>query len=255
MPNNVTNEITFYGKPEDIQHVRALIKGHDGDEECRSAIDFDRLIPMPESLNIEAGSTTRDAISLYLTMSNPDMPYHDRKTIDCKRLKAILTQLSEGVTFTSTCRATLSEDEIKQISTYKSVDDLMKLGETAVDNLMKYGAVSWYEWRWAHWGTKWNAYEQVDSDGDTIQFDTAWSMPEPILRKLAEICNEHNVQFNGQWINEDWRNDSGAFVMSDGSLMVYRDMTEEDARERCKDLWNYDPVEDENDEENYEEDN
>ena len=80
-------------------------------------------------------------------------------------------------------------------------------------------------------------------------------MPKPILRKLAEICNEHDVQFNGQWINEDWRNDSGAFVMSDGSLMVYRDMTEEDARERCKDLWNYDPVEDENEDENYEEDN
>lgn len=142
MPNNVTNEITFYGKPEDIQHVRALIKGHDGDEECRSAIDFDRLIPMPESLNIEAGSTTRDAISLYLTMSNPDMPYHGGKTIDCKRLRAILTQLSEGVVFTNTCSATLSEEEIKKISTYKSVDDLMKLGETAVNNLMKYGTVS-----------------------------------------------------------------------------------------------------------------
>lgn len=251
MPNNVTNEIKFYGQPEDIKVVRSLIKGSKDDLQM---IDFNRLIPMPESLNIEAGSTTRDAISLYLTMSNPDMPYHDRKTIDCKRLKAILARLDDGVAFTTTCSATLSEDEIKQISTYQSVDDLMKLGETAVDNLMKYGAVSWYDWRWAHWGTKWNAYEQVDSDGDTIQFDTAWSMPEPILRKLAKICNEHDVQFNGQWINEDWRNDSGAFVMSDGSLMVYRDMTEEDARERCKDLLNWDPVEDEDDSEEDNED-
>lgn len=249
MPNNVTNEITFYGTPEDIQDVRALIKGHDGDEECRSAIDFDRLIPMPESLNIEAGSTTRDAISLYLTMSNPDMPYHDRKTIDCKRLKAILTRLGEGVTFTTTCSAILSEDEIKQISTYQSVDDLMKLGETAVDNLMKYGAVSWYDWRWAHWGTKWNAYEQVDSDGDTIQFDTAWSMPEPILRKLAEICNEHNVRFDGQWINEDWSADSGSFESDGDALYVYPDETEEQARERYGNMWGYDPMEDEEDEE------
>ena len=246
MPNNVTNEIKFYGQPEDIRDVRALIKGHDGDEECRSAIDFDRLIPMPESLNIEAGSTTRDAISLYLTMSNPDMPYHDRKTIDCKRLKAILARLGDGVAFTTTYSATLSEDEIKQISTYQSVDDLMKLGETAVDNLMKYGAVSWYDWRWAHWGTKWNAYEQVDSDDDTIQFDTAWSMPEPILRKLAEICNEHNVRFDGQWINEDWRADSGSFESDGDALYVYPDETEEQARERCKDLLNWDPIEDEN---------
>ena len=174
------------------------------------------------------------------------MPYHDRKTIDCKRLKAILARLGDGVAFTTTCSATLSEDEIRTISTYKSVDDLMKLGETAVDNLMKYGAVSWYDWRWAHWGTKWNAYEQVDSDGDTIQFDTAWSMPEPILRKLAEICNEHNVRFDGQWINEDWRADSGSFESDGDALYVYPDETEEQARERCKDLLNWDPIEDEN---------
>lgn len=68
MPNNVTNEIKFYGQPEDIKVVRSLIKGSKDD---RPMIDFNRLIPMPESLNIEAGSTTRDAISLYLTMSNP----------------------------------------------------------------------------------------------------------------------------------------------------------------------------------------
>ena len=239
MPNNVTNEIKFYGQPEDIKVVRSLIKGSKDD---RPMIDFNRLIPMPESLNIEEGIRMNDAISLYLTMMNPDAPHHDENPMSRERFGAVTRKLSTTMFMRYT--PVLSEERIREMTRNTNVDDLLDLG-----------AVSWYDWRVSHWGTKWNAYYQYSDSDDSIGFDTAWSMPEPILRKLAKICNEHDVQFNGQWINEDWRNDSGAFVMSDGSLMVYRDMTEEDARERCKDLWNYDPVEDENDDENSEEDN
>ena len=56
-------------------------------------------------------------------------------------------------------------------------------------------------------------------------------------------------------MNEDWRSDSGSFESNDDVLYVYPDETEEQARERCKDLLNWDPVEDENDDENSEEDN
>ena len=74
-------------------------------------------------------------------------------------------------------------------------------------------------------------------------------MPEPILRKLAEICNEHNVRFDGQWINEDWSADSGSFESDGDALYVYPDETEEQARERYGNMWGYDPMEDEEDEE------
>ena len=105
-----------------------------------------------------------------------------------------------------------------------------------------------------HWGTKWNAYYQYSDSDDSIGFDTANSMPEPILERLAEICDEHDVCFEGQWINEDWRCDSGSFESDGDMLHVYRDETEEQARERCKDLLNWDPVEDEDDSEEDNED-
>lgn len=245
MPNNVTNEIKFYGQPEDIKAVRTLIKGSKDD---LPMIDFDRLIPMPESLNIEAGSRTNDAINLYLTMMNPDMPYHLENPMSREKFDCIIKKIGDRQT------TALSEDDVREMTRNTNVDDLLDLGAKAVYNLMKYGAVSWYDWRVSHWGTKWNAYYQYSDSDDSIGFDTANSMPAPILAKLADICNEHDVQFNGQWINEDWRGYSGAFVMSDGSLMVYRDMTEEDARERCKDLLNWDLVEDEDDSEEDNED-
>lgn len=250
MPNNVTNEIKFYGQPEDIKVVRSLIKGSKDD---LPMIDFNRLIPMPESLNIEEGSRTNDAIRLYLTMMNPDAPHHDENPMSRERFGSITRKFSTTMFMRYT--PVLSEEKIREMTRNTNVDDLLDLGAKAVYNLMKYGAVSWYDWRVSHWGTKWNAYYQYSDSDDSIGFDTAWSMPEPILERLAEICNEHDVCFEGQWVNEDWRSDSGSFESNDDVLYVYPDETEEQARERCKDLLNWDPIEDENDEENYEEDN
>lgn len=50
---------------------------------------------------------------------------------------------------------------------------------------------NWYSWRTTNWGTKWNAndvcmYGDWENGGITIQFETAWSPPEPVFAKLAE---------------------------------------------------------------------
>ena len=61
MPNHVTTKIEFYGAQSNIDKVLDLINGS---EDC---IDFNKIIPMPESLNIESGSTTDRAIAYYVT--------------------------------------------------------------------------------------------------------------------------------------------------------------------------------------------
>lgn len=51
---------------------------------------------------------------------------------------------------------------------------------------------NWYNWRIANWGTKWNADVQYDEfhsweSGEVkIEFNTAWSAPEPIILTLSE---------------------------------------------------------------------
>lgn len=59
----------------------------------------------------------------------------------------------------------------------------------------KYGADNWYDWQLSNWGTKWNAYSisQVNDvkHGRVIYiFDTAWSSPDPVIKKLSTMFPE-----------------------------------------------------------------
>lgn len=53
------------------------------------------------------------------------------------------------------------------------------------------GHANWYSWSCSEWGTKWNAYHTyikvMSDDTMLLQFDTAWSCPEPIFDKIAEL--------------------------------------------------------------------
>jgi len=48
----------------------------------------------------------------------------------------------------------------------------------------------WYDWRVNHWGTKWDCYdvEVTDDDPDQfeVEFNTAWSPPEPICAAIRD---------------------------------------------------------------------
>lgn len=55
----------------------------------------------------------------------------------------------------------------------------------------KYGFDNWYDWRWEHWGTKWDAcdvaYGLDDDPGNLyVEFNTAWSFPTPIAVELSK---------------------------------------------------------------------
>lgn len=51
------------------------------------------------------------------------------------------------------------------------------------------GCVDWHDWSVKHWGTERNAratrFDGIDRKRLTIDFRTAWSMPEPVLRALG----------------------------------------------------------------------
>ena len=57
----------------------------------------------------------------------------------------------------------------------------------------------WYDWRLAHWDTKWDAYdvEILDDDPDNLEvgFNTAWSPPEAICRKIREQFPDVSVSW------------------------------------------------------------
>jgi hypothetical protein len=69
----------------------------------------------------------------------------------------------------------------------------------------KYGHDNWYDWRIAHWGTKWNSYEcelddsWIDDGILEYQFDTAWSPPEGIHNRLLELLQEEGLDVAVSW--------------------------------------------------------
>ena len=80
----------------------------------------------------------------------------------------------------------------------------------------KYGADNWYEWTCNNWGTKWNAYD-IFVDGYDIQFDTAWSTPDPIFRILSE--QHPNVLIHVRYADEDFGYNVGEYEFEGGILV------------------------------------
>ncbi len=62
MPNHVINLVTLRGDEKRIAEMLDAIKV---DEVGRGSIDFNKIVPMPEALNITAGSKTNEGLQHY----------------------------------------------------------------------------------------------------------------------------------------------------------------------------------------------
>ena len=198
MPNHVINILNISGDKDQIAKMLSDIQN---DEYGIGSIDFEKIIPMPESLRIESGSRTtrglkayKDFVSVYtFAGANADK---DLCAIPEEKEKVFLNMRTDIET----------ED--------------WQLGRQAFRNELQHGAPTWYEWSIKNWGTKWNAYaldtyeNGVTDDNPTLSFQTAWSAPHPILAKLAEMYPE--VSFEHTWADEDIGQNCGQATYENG---------------------------------------
>lgn len=194
MPNHVLNRIT----PDcDEKKRREIMEAVKNDEAGIVSIDFQKIIPMPESLNIESGSNTRKALGLYQMY-----------------LKANESAMAEG----------RKEELEKHVSSleieYPDAARLFALGKQYYENTQKYGSPTWYEWAPQNWGTKWNAYdfENVSNKDsvDSMTFHTAWSAAIPVLKKLSAMYPDASFQF--EWADEDIGYNLGSMTVHNGEV-------------------------------------
>ena len=79
-------------------------------------------------------------------------------------------------------------------------------------NVAEHGFESWYDWRVAHWGTKWDIGNEEGAEivGDVLQldFDSACAPPIEAYERLEELgfavesfYYEPGMMFCGSWIN------------------------------------------------------
>lgn len=201
MPNHVTNILKFVGPQEDIQDLFNRIQGVD-DEGHKREIDFNKIIPMPQSLMITSGSMVDRGIAILKFTEQGDDT----------ELKAMLNYpwvKAENITTPKQ----LVNHFLKQDDGNK---EYLKEAKIALDNIEKYGHKDWYSWSIANWGTKWNAYE-ISKDENSISFDTAWSTPAPIVEKLSEMFPTVTIIL--EFADEDFGYNCGSIVFLAGDVI------------------------------------
>lgn len=167
MPNWMSNDLTIIcDSKESAEKYFELFKGEGRD------LDFEKIIPRPECLNIEAGSSgERGLYYLYANASEKDKKIIDDAYRSCNPFHGHIYEDYKD------------EDPVK----YKECENN---GIAYLDNFKETGYCEWYNWNCDNWGTKWNSVDtSATLDGNEINyiFDTAWSVPRPIISKIASL--------------------------------------------------------------------
>lgn len=222
MPNYVTNDIRLSGPSNQIEKVLKYIST-DKDE-----VDFNTIIPMPESLNVTSGSIEYQAIAVYKY----------KKLHEDKELKDL---------FASYGSKAKTLDEFADYL-LKQKPGLIEAGEVYVNNIELYGYSTWYGWCNANWGTKWNA---IDSWAcvDAFGFQTAWGSVDNLILTLSKRFAD--VTFVYSYADEDFGSNLGKITIKDGEILdsYYPKEQTDDAYDLAAEILGYDDREDWDEEE------
>lgn len=185
MPNYVTNHVVFQSSA-DARRARKYMET----EKC--AFDFNRLVPMPESLMVKEGAVSDVALWWFTSERGTCLEVEPPSKHTVRR---VVDYVERGQ-YTS--------------------DSLYELGRVYHDNIAKYGHRSWYWWCCDNWGTKWNACNVTWSDFE-VYFDTAWAD----VRNLVELlANRLDMCVYYEYADEDFGSNLGeGFVTPAGAKL------------------------------------
>lgn len=226
MPNWVSTKIKCKVKSvKEFEEIQNFVKGEETD------FDFDKIIPMPKTLKLTEGSITDNAIlHIFLLKKNtdrikeikdalkkvPSLLYGNKMIEIFSHAKNNQNYLKNIVNNANTY---IPSDEEKELG-IKTLEDL---GNMYIDNAIKYGCLTWYDWAYNNWGTKWNACKvSIDKDSTEFYFETAWSVATPIIEQLSKIFP--NVEFKVEYADEDLGQNCGIFIVKDGEVIHQVDM-------------------------------
>ena len=162
MANDFRNRLTLRGERETLEKVFDSIrtKGVFKDGSDR-VFDFNKVIPMPEELDIESNTDAEMIVLLYMRQARFTLivgPCDPRLEDAWKRYQAM--------------------DEERR-------EKNEKLARQYLANIAKYEYPNWYSFHIGRWGTKWNAYGANVREGDTLIYETANNYPKSVVEELS----------------------------------------------------------------------
>lgn len=197
MPNWTYNKIVMRDKASFLA-VCETMKSNESD------FDFNRIIEQPKALDkIRSCGSEYDAIQMVNVICR-DLGHAD---LEFGEVASWLKDHYPRLNITDKNRVhpvfggimpayTISIEEIDLLAKMSFTKNHMrptKLLEPEVcrqmlDARIKLGTCSWYEWRIANWGVKWNAGDiSIDNYEMSISFSTPWSPVIDLMSQLSEL--------------------------------------------------------------------
>lgn len=191
MPNYCYNSFKITGPKESLEAFRKkyVVK----DEYGNDHFDFHKVIPMPRALGVEDNSSADHMWDLLYGI---------------EQYKANPKRLGENAFFIHQLIEHMEKTgETKEAAVAQILENHPTAKEEAEQyqkNLEKYGHKTWYGWRVAKWGTKWNSIGDTTSVSLVeneekcelyIDFDTAWSPCVPVVKKLIKKHRDLTFDF------------------------------------------------------------
>lgn len=195
MPNHITNKVSVFGNASNIREMFATIKG--GKEQDFRIIDFNKIVPMPETLNVTSGTSVDNAIAILKKDEDYFKKMLEYPWVKEEKIKSV-SKLIERIS------SNLTEKDFEE-------------ARMSIMNLELYGHSNWYDWSVANWGTKWNSYDNFKLSDHQFKFDTAWATPFPVMLKLSEMFPE--LEFVVRFADEDIGVNCGMYGLSKGKLI------------------------------------
>lgn len=182
MPNHIINTIRLTG---DRQKISELLESVKDNRFGIGSLDFNKVIPMPESLQIETSSSMERGLKAY-------KEFVDICTFDGANKDMDLLNIPED-----------KENIFLRMREDVKRED-WELGRQAFRNEAMYGAPSWYDWSIKNWGTKWNSYGYDNLDRSDIaeiphfRFTLLGVLPTPLSKNLRKDIPRFHLNMNGQ---------------------------------------------------------
>lgn len=197
MPNWVKNIVRFGCSSEKMDEIKKAITDDKGN------LDFDKIIPMPKTLNLTSGTISERALDCY------------RNGQDDIGRSYLMEQYGLD---------------------RRAFGAYYELGKVYEINIQEYGYPTWYEWHNANWGTKWNASETYWNSDNIVTFETAWACPIPIFEKISEMCP--GIPFEVAFADEDIGSNCGLLLYTQGEGAYISSFSgEEEAIEFAQSIW------------------
>ena len=206
MPNHITNVLSAEGAPDEVRRFFTAIDGGKDENGQPMYIDFNKIRPMPESLNVESGSRNDRALDYYVI-----------NRIKQSDAAAVSMMLGD---YTGNVFRRLPETLARKRYNYDAdeMPELLNFGERLFNNIRNYGAPTWYEWSIQSWGTKWNAYDQERIDDNAIKFLTAWSGVPGLIQELSGQFPDVTMSYT--FADENWGSNVGDFEFKNGECIL-----------------------------------